>query len=158
MELDDVLLIVLQVVLEAIVLAVLLNKWSEISERRAIMKELNFIMKKFYSLLKAKDSLRIYYFVKLLSENENKLLKRVLLMDVGFITQKTSQSEYKDVLEMRNADFILMINPQMSNFHRLKNMTIENTFDFQHPEEYKEVLTSFLEYTKKNAAEFGVSV
>ena len=158
MNVDDVLLVILQVVLEGIVLAVLLNKWSEISERRAMMKEINFIMKKFYSLLKAKDSLKIYYFVKLLSDDENKLLKRVLLMDVAFTTQKTSQSEYKDVLEMRNADFILMINPQMSNFHRLKNMSMENTFDFQRPNEYNEVLMSFLDYTKKNTAEFGVSV
>lgn len=156
---DDIIFLIIQILLEGVVFGLILSKAQEWYFSKKELREITFVMSKFHELLVAKETLDIYYFVKLLTDDERTYLKRVLFMEARFYDRKSSSgSVQEDVLEMRNSKFIFVVDPQMANFHRIKNMKMENTFSFQQPEENVEVYESFKKYVKEMCEDFGVSL
>ncbi len=145
---------------EGVILAFVLAKFEGRSERKRDFQELEFVLTKFYSLIAEKQTFELFYFVKLLSDSEQKALKRALLMSIDITQDNRHSSGPITYLILRNEKYILKIDPDNKNFHRLRDYRIESkeSFDFGKPENQPEILESFKTYVISCCNEFGVKV
>ncbi|WP_371803786.1 hypothetical protein [Candidatus Lokiarchaeum ossiferum] len=160
MEIDQMGWDLALIIFEGVILAWILSKMESRAAKRERMENMKYVLTQFYALLKAKDSVGIYYFTKLCSDLERKYLKRILLMDLQFNPKNGSKSEV-EIMDMRNGRFLFVIDPSGNTYHRLRDLEMENmneSYNFYTPEERVEQLYSFMDYVKKCGKIFGISL
>ena len=150
----DVVMLVLQIVLEGIILAMVLNKWNDLAERRKESRKLRSLMAKFSELLQQQKMVDLYYYIKLISAEDQKSIQTVLLMDL----QKTPQSDsmgVRDVLTLENNLFKLRLDPKWESHLHTKGTAFYN---FSKPQENAEFFPAFLAYVKEKVEAEGIKL
>ena len=150
----DVFILVLSTVLEGVILAVVLNKWNDYTEKRRESRKIQNLMSKFYELVRQQEVVDLYYFIKLIPVEDQQRIQSVLLMDLQTSPQSDSMGT-RDILILENNRFKLRLDPKWESHLHTKGTAFYN---FSKPQENPEFYSGFLDFVKQKMAAEGIPI